>query len=199
MEIHKYNLHVFCTRYNLTEHELFNIEAQLSDNDWWIAGGAVRSLLTNQPITTDVDFFFKNQEAYDRFKEQAQTLNSYTVVADTEHCLTFMAWIDEKKYKIQAIKIDFYDDVAECLDTFDFTICQLAIQGGQLYAAPYTLWDLARRRLVIHKITYGVASVRRLLKYGQQGFKACSGCLQQLLEEIADQPELIQSNVEYVD
>ena len=106
----------------------------------------------------------------------------------------------ETFYKVQAIKIGFYATVEECLDTFDFTICQLAAHKGKLYVGQYTMWDLARKRLALHKLTYGAATVRRLLKYTKRGFTtACSGCIVSILEAVGEYPSVINSDIQYLD
>jgi hypothetical protein len=70
---------------------------------------------------------------------------------------------------------------------------------GKLYAGQYTMWDLGRKRLALHKLTYGAASVWRLLKYSSQGFTACQGCIVSLLRAVGDNPAVINSDVQYVD
>jgi len=60
--------------------------------------------------------------------------------------------------------------------------------------------SLGRRKLAVHKISYPVATMRRLLKYTKQGFTACAGCLQSILKETASSPEAMsQLDIEYVD
>src|SRR5947209_7117045 len=120
--------------------------------------------MLNQPITTDVDFFFKTQEAFDGFVAKFGGDESRRLAATNHHTI-FKVQVGETVYKVQAIKIGFYTTVEECLDSFDFTICQLAVHKGKLYVGIYTMWDLAWKRLALHKLTYGAATVRRLLKY----------------------------------
>ncbi|MNV76271.1 hypothetical protein D3C71_1696100 [compost metagenome] len=93
----------------------------------------------------------------------------------------------------------YYDSAETLLDSFDFTITQLAYDGTDLIFGKYTLWDLTRKRLALHKLTYGVATTRRLIKYTNQGFTACAGVLQSILEAVVANPDVIQSDVKYVD
>jgi hypothetical protein len=197
---HQYDLLQFAERYGLTDHAFFEISKYFGESDeYWIAGGAVRALLLDQPITTVVDFFFNSQEAYEAFVAMFSTNDNHNV-ATTEHHHTFKKEVVEGKwYRIQAIKIGYYDTVEECLDSFDFTICQLGIRQGQLYVGQYTMWDLARKRLALHKLTYGAATVRRLLEYTKQGFTACSGCIASILKVVEENPSVINSEIQYVD
>lgn len=198
MEVVKLKLEDFLTRSNLDGKTLNEaIEIILGNSievGPWIAGGAIRRTLDERPLDSDIDVFFKNKEQMDftithlkheGFKESKKTEHHVELVKD--------------KLKIQCINFMYYDKVEDLLDSFDFTICQFATDGKHLYTTPMALWDLARKRLVINKITFGVATLRRLIKYQKQGYYACSGALTQLLEAIADDPRLIQSDVKYVD
>lgn len=194
---HTYQLFDVATRYALKEHELFRLLDHFAESDdYWIAGGAVRAFMLNEPIKTDVDFFFKSPQAYDQFLTRFAKDLSKT---STPHQSTFNVMVKDRVYKIQAIRIRYYDSIEQCLDSFDFSICQLAAHKGKLYAGQYTLWDLARRRLALHKLTYGAATVGRLLKYTSQGFTACSSCIVSLLRAVGENPSVINSEIQYVD
>jgi hypothetical protein len=196
---HIYSLDHIAQRYDLTKHSLFELLTHFGESDdYWIAGGAARAFMLNQPITTDVDFFFKTQEASDAFVAKFGSDESKRIAA-TEHHTTVNVTVGEKTFKVQAIKIGFYATVEECLDSFDFTICQLGVHNGKLYVGQHTMWDLGRKRLALHKLTYGAATVRRLLKYTRQGFTACQGCIVALLRAVGDDPAVINSDVQYVD
>ncbi len=196
---HIYNLDKLVQRYDLIEHPLLSIMAHFGESDdYWIAGGAARAFMLNQPITTDVDFFFKTQEAFEQFVAKFGNDESKRIAA-TEHHTTFKVTVGETIYKIQAIKIGYYSTIEECLESFDFTICQLAEHKGKLIVGQYSMWDLARKRLALHKLTYGAATVRRLLKYTRQGFTACQGCIVSLLQAVGEDPSVINSDIQYVD
>ena len=192
--IHTYNLLDFATRYGLQDHALFDILCALPGNHW-IAGGALRAFVENKPITTDIDYFFPSDAAYKEFAD-------YLVddkVTETDSVTTFKTVIGGVDYKIQAINLAVYPDIPTCLDSFDFTLCMLGTDGKTLYAGEYTLFDIARKHIVVNKITYAAASVRRLLKYASQGYTACQGCIVQMLDAVADDPAIIQASVAYVD
>ena len=91
---------------------------------------------------------------------------------------------------VQCIRFAFYADADAVINSFDFTICQFAFDGATLTHGEYALWDLGRKRLAVHQITFPVSSMRRVLKYATQGFKACNGCLAALLRATADNPSL---------
>ena len=158
-----------------------------------LAGGAVRALVQGLPVTTDYDLFFSDIDAFNRTAEYFD--GRAELIIETDHHRTYM--YDGKK--VQLIKIAFYTNTEALLDSFDYTICQLALRDGALHLGNYTLYDIGRKRLCVHKITYGVASMRRLLKYASQGFTACSGTYKALLDAAITNPDVVRSDVQYVD
>ena len=168
----------------------------------WVAGGCIRRLLMGaNPVESDIDFFFASE---DQMKEwEADLLTHYAAIK-------VFASASAKTYRvhqpgqqdpltIQAITLGYYEDPSAVIDSFDFTICQFAWDGETLFTGEFSLWDLGRRRLVIHRVTFATATVRRLVKYSGQGFEACKGVAQAILRATADNPDIIRPEVEYVD
>ncbi len=157
----------------------------------WVAGGAIRRTLINAYLDSDVDFFFRDSHTFEEFVRKLESNPKISLLIKNEKNSTYLfKYADkaglEKEIKIQLIFIQYYPTPEELLDSFDFTICQFATDGKTVWMGKYSLWDLGRRRLAVHKITYPVASVRRMMKYGGQGFTICSGCIKELLLQSAD-------------
>lgn len=165
----------------------------------WIAGGALRrTLLGNEP-DSDFDFFFRDAEQLAGFVAQLEA-KGFQKVRETEHHVHYRGVVDGTERDIQCIRFAFYQSAADVIESFDYTICMLAFDGETLTVGDFTLWDLGRRRLAVHKITYPVATMRRILKYTLQGFTACKGCLAAILKATSSSPELLsQLDIEYVD
>lgn len=170
----------------------------LSKEGPWLAGGALRRTLIGMELESDFDFFFRDAKQLAKFKKDLKELGA-NLTSENDHAETFMLKVCGKDRVIQLIKMDFYESPEEVIDSFDFTITQLAYDGTDIYFGPYTLWDLPRKRLALHKLTYGVATMRRLIKYTDQGFTACQGVMRSILEAVVDNPSVIQSEVQYVD
>jgi hypothetical protein len=171
----------------------------LSDTGPWLAGGALRRTLLRQEPDSDFDFFFRDASQLEAFKVGVEA-RGLRHIRSTEHHLHYKGQVDGAgpERDIQLIRFAYYADAAAVVDSFDFTICQIAFDGEHLTLGDYTLWDLARKRLAVHKITYPVSSTRRLLKYATQGFTACNGCLRTLLVATAGNPNL-NMEIAYVD
>ncbi len=171
----------------------------LSESGPWLAGGALRRTLLGQEPESDFDIFFGDAIQLDGYRRSLEK-NGLTLVRETEHHLHFRGKVGESAIErdIQLIRFAFYADAAAVVDSFDYTICQFAYNGETLTVGDYALFDLGRRRLAVHKITFPVSSARRLLKYATQGFTACNGCLNALITATADNPEL-RTDITYVD
>jgi hypothetical protein len=165
----------------------------------WIAGGAVRRTLLGEGVSSsDIDLFFADAEQLAKTASALEGIGA-KLGKKSEHAKEYMAKIGDAEYRLQLISIGFYANAPAVLDSFDFTICQFATDGEVLVAGDYALWDLGRKRLAIHKLTYAVASLRRVLKYTGQGFTACSGMMTDFLEQVAKNPQAINSKVQYID
>ena len=173
----------------------------LSKDGPWIAGGALRRTLLGREPESDFDFFFRDQEQLAAFTAALER-DGFVKVRETTHHVHYRGKVNGAGVDrdIQCIRFAFYANSAAVIDSFDYTICQLAYDGKDLTLGEFTLWDLGRKRLAIHKLTYPVATMRRMLKYAQQGFTACAGCMATILKETASKPEILeQLGVTYVD
>jgi hypothetical protein len=170
-------------------------------NGPWLAGGAVRRTVLGEEPKSDFDFFFRDA---DQLKEFCAGLEQrgFIKVKETTHHIHYKGNIGGSGLPrdIQAIRFAFYPDADAVIDSFDFTICQFAFDGKTLTAGDYALFDLGRKRLAVHKLTFPVSSMRRMLKYTKQGFTACSGAIATILRETAQNPALAAAmGVLYVD
>lgn len=194
------NFEEFCTRSGCDTDAITKVYEALGGGECWMAGGAIRRTLIGQSLDSDFDFFFKSAEALKEWENGIP--GSLKLVRETEHHKHWRGTIagSEMPIDIQAIRFRFYDTAEDVIDSFDYTITMFVLDGDDLVTTPFALWDLGRKKLAIHKITYPVATMRRMLKYTKQGFTACSGCMQSILKETASSPEaMAQLDIEYVD
>lgn len=193
------NFEDFCAR---SDHDIAPLKRVLDalPKGAWIAGGALRRTLLGQALDSDFDFFFRDQASLDAWASALP--DTLTLVRETRHHKHWRGTLpgSELPVDIQAIKFAFYDRAEAVIDSFDYTITMFVLDGENLITTPEALWDLGRRRLAIHKVTYPVATLRRMLKYGKQGFTACAGCMATLFRETARSPQaLSELGIEYVD
>lgn len=189
----------FCARSDHPTDDLMRVLNAIQ-GDAWCAGGAIRRTISGQPLDSDFDFFFRDADRMAKWERRLPT--TLRLVRETEHHKHWRGTIDgsEIPIDVQAIKFRFYDRAEEVIDSFDYTITMFCLDKSDLVTTPLALWDLGRKKLAIHKITYPVATMRRLLKYGKQGYTACGGCLSSILRETAASPEAMgRLDTEYVD
>lgn len=167
----------------------------------WLAGGLLRRALKKQPLDSDVDLFFRSEEQLKGYQLALQAKNAVEI-GNRDTVLTLRVPLNTtetcKAIKVQLIRL-YQPDLASVLDQFDFTICQFGTDGRTLLVGTYTLWDTARGRLALHRLSFGVSTLRRMFKYQQQGFYACPGTCQELLERIAQNPGLINETIVSLD
>lgn len=195
----------------------------LEEHGAWLAGGALRRLILGQKFESDFDFFFGSKESMDEFyafikgdtnfkitKEYCNQNNRTLHVTLTprkdeiaDEALEFeeafaknadMPTRPSYDFIFQLITINYYSTVETLLDSFDYTICQFATDGENLYLGDTTLFDTVRKKLHINRITYSLATIRRLIKYSKQGFVACNGCLNTILNCRINNPDINDSD-----
>ena len=95
---------------------------------------------------------------------------------------------------------EFYRENANALlDSFDFTICQLLSDGQKVLAGNSTLYDISKKKLVVNTITFPVASMKRIVKYGRRGYDICNGEATKFLQTVVDSPNILETRFEYID
>lgn len=177
----------------------------------WLAGGSVRRLIMGLAQDSDFDFFFKDQGQFETFCADMKAKGA-TVSNENDFNITFtlpkvkaQPTGDNEfsragpELKVQAIRIAFHETLEAVLDSFDFSLCQCGWDGDDFAFGQWTLFDLASKKLVPETIRYGTSTLRRIIKYTRQGYTICGGGLANILEQIAANPAIINSEVEYVD
>lgn len=200
MEVTKRNLQEFCDRSGTDSTELLRVWKATKHEGVWIGGGAVRRTLIKKPLDSDFDFFFTSVDTFKSW--EASLPKTITKVRETQHHTEYKGTLEGSDLPVilQAIQFKYYTNAADVLDSFDYTITQFATDGENLWTTPEALWDLGRMRLALHKVTYPVATMRRMLKYSNQGFTACGGCMTQLYTMTIENPDaLAQMDITYVD
>jgi hypothetical protein len=195
----KFILKDFVARKNNHQMEFFEkvISAVGIGNGVYLAGGAIRNLLNDVKNDKDYDFFFASSA--DLTTWETNLLKTGKKVFENTFCNTYKLSVDNQEIKIQAIKHQFYTSLEDLLNSFDYTICMFGYDGSNLICGDYSLWDLSSKSLIVNKITYPVASIRRLIKYSKYGFKVCNGTISTILQNVVNDQKLLNNDIEYLD
>lgn len=158
-----------------------------------LVGGALTSILTKKDIN-DFDIYFKDRDSFvlslmdvrgikdklplDEYPEDVeinqQYLDSYEFhyLCHTEKSVTFRPKYTEAVF--QFIHQNFYNNVEEVFNDFDFTINMVGydFELDELVVHPEAMLHLAQRILVTNSGTkYPLISVLRVNKYQDRGYK----------------------------
>jgi len=158
----------------------------------WLAGGALRDYFMGIPVKTDYDMFFPNEIEY----EKART---YFKAKDCE-----IKWESDNgckiKYKDRTYDLvkKFFADPQTTIEAFDFTVSMFAVDNEKIYYGETTFIDLAKRQLMINKITYPASTMSRAFRYYKKGFSMCLGEMKKLVEAIQDMPKPEQKKEEQI-
>lgn len=159
-----------------------------------IAGGYALSVLQEDNNATDIDFFFTSEEAFtstynlltNKELEETSAYHGYTLKEDLseDQKARYVSFTHPTKPAIQLIKMVWYTDAAHVIDSFDFTISQFAFTNTQFVFNGLSILDLARKRLVLHRMQFPASTLRRIIKYTHKGYYICPGSLVTVCEHI---------------
>jgi hypothetical protein len=169
-----------------------------------VAGGAVRDAYChNGKMPNDIDLFFKEESDFEETLSRFGEDKSKKIISKKENDYNISLEIedeDQVQYKIQLINFVYALTIEELFQEFDFTICQFACDFENLYMGKYAVKDALSKQLVVNTLTYPVSSLRRILKYKDQGYSMCSGAMKDFILKVrnGDFPEE-NLDIEYID
>ncbi len=147
----------------------------------FIAGGAVRRWFSGKEALSDVDVFFPSADIQKKYIEELEK-DDFKQTYATKNALTYY----NGKIQVQCIQIKYYQDVSALLDSFDYTLCQFAWDGKDIYSTPLAMVSVLRNHLGAHEIRpdFAVDSLRRAFKYAKKGFYPCNGTLLKIADSL---------------
>ncbi len=144
----------------------------LQENNAFIAGGAITSIFSNNPIK-DFDVFFRTKEDYMNTMEKVKKISN-DIFCKTHNAVTYKN-LDCTNTTIQFIHLpdSFKPDPKDLFNEFDFTVCcgLYDFQEGRFILHRDFLKHLSQRKLIFnfaHK--YPISSLLRTQKYKDRGF-----------------------------
>ena len=154
----------------------------------WLAGGALRDYFMGVPVTTDYDMFFPNEIEYEKARIYFKTKGCEVKWESENGCK-----IKYKDCTYDLVK-KFFANPQTTIEAFDFTVSMFAVDNEKIYHGETTFIDLAKRQLMINKITYPASSMSRAFRYYKKGFTMCLGEMKKLFEAIQDTPKQPQES-----
>jgi len=128
----------------------------------WLAGGAARKMVQgDDPFNSDLDLYFKSHEVYFRYKELMKE-HGYKKTSSNKGTTK----LSNNIFSLDLIKARWYASPEEVINSFDFTVCQFALdRKGELTCGTHSKADLKNMVLRIHNFSDPISTMRRIAKY----------------------------------
>jgi len=149
----------------------------------WIAGGALRDYFAGVKIKSDYDLFFPNEENFLLAKIYFET-NGGTIKWESENGVKI--YFNNRTYDL--VK-KYFPSPKETIEAFDFTVSMFAVDTENVYHGESSFIDLAKRQLMINKITFPASTLSRAFRYTKKGYGICLGEMKKIIESIQDMPK----------
>lgn len=166
-------------RYN----KIILLELKGADIKCWLAGGALRDYFMGVPIKTDYDVFFPSEIEYEKAKFYFKAKGA-TVKWESDNGMKV-----KYNHKTYDLVKKYFDNPQVTIDAFDFTVSMFAVDSEKVYVGETTFIDLAKRQLMINKITYPASTMSRAFRYYKKGFTMCQGEMRKVVEAIQNMPK----------
>ena len=164
----------------------------------WIAGGAAIELyeIGSLKNARDVDIFFKSRSQFDNYYHKARRieehhLESKEIFAVNQEYEGFNFTIKfRNNLIINGIGFNYGNTPEDVINTFDFTVTQIATDGICFISNPLTIIDIKNKKLsfVNNKTQENRHPIKkieeRIQKYVNKGFKPDKFMLHWMLENI---------------
>jgi len=133
-----------------------------------LAGGAMRALVDTGDTICDYDLFVTDLSVLDPLKKRI-TDSGFNMVFECPEGKLFT--YRNEDVKVQAINNRQYVDIYDLINSFDITACCAAWDGDRVYKNKRFVFDVLNKRINLNKIEYPKATLNRLMKYSQKGYK----------------------------
>lgn len=136
-----------------------------------LAGGSLRSLIDPLEPIQDYDIFFLGENPLSLKEEVENKIKKLggkkTFQCDSDELRSFSL----HGMKIQLIETKKYSSPEELILDFDINACMFALHQGELFFRKQSIKDIKKKHITINKVTYPVATLKRISKYQSKGYK----------------------------
>lgn len=155
------------------------LDLELLSEDVFLAGGALRSLIDGKK-PKDYDLFFTGPDAIPVTRERLEK-HGFELIFE---CPKGELWTYVNgDMKIQLVA-NIFGTPEEIIDHFDFGATLAALDIYTFYYHKAFVRDVKTRKVSLHRLTYPVATLKRLAKYHGYGFNV-NKCLKDIVISIS--------------
>lgn len=134
-----------------------------------LAGGALRALVDTSEEIMDYDLFVLDQGVIPKLKVDLEGLG-YKLVFECPKGQLY-TYKNPEGTKVQIINKRPYKDCEDLITSFDITACCAAYDGNTFYTNDRFVFDNLNKIINLNKVEYPNATLRRIVKYSNKGFK----------------------------
>lgn len=134
-----------------------------------LAGGALRALVDTSEEIMDYDLFVLDQGVIPKLKADLEDIG-YKLVFECPKGQLY-TYKNSEGTKVQIINKRPYRDCEDLIASFDITACCAAYDGNTFYTHDRFVFDNLNKLINLNKVEYPNATLRRIVKYSNKGFK----------------------------
>lgn len=192
----------------------------LINKDVWLAGGSLRTLIDPNDTICDYDLFFREDIRSHSIEDVKWHKHKWNM-SDTREKLNKLGFnctfecpegklytyelikkvpivgkwnsTRDEKIKVQLICEHFYQTPEELLSTFDLTPCLFATDGEYFWTTKLAISDVKKKIARCFKLTYPVATIKRLIKYANKGYNV-NPAIQDVVSNLIEHRDILASD-----
>ena len=134
-----------------------------------LAGGALRALVDDSEEIMDYDLFVLDQSVIPKLKANLEDIG-YKLCFECPKGQLY-TYKNSEGTKVQIINKRPYKDCEDLIASFDITACCAAYDGNAFYTNGRFVFDNLNKLINLNKVEYPNATLRRIVKYSNKGFK----------------------------
>lgn len=154
-----------------------------------LAGGSLRKLVDRNDIIMDYDLFFldtpEKESVKNNLVQGLKNSEEYKKVFECPEGKLF-TFIRKDKVKLQIIDKRSYEDCNDLISSFDITASSACWNGVAFYKDERFVFDVLNKRLNINTVEYPVATLKRLMKYQDKGYKLTNQASKRFVMEVSE-------------
>ena len=140
-----------------------------------LAGGALRALVDPSEEISDYDLFVLEQGIIPKLKSSLEHLE-YNLCFECPKGQLY-TYKNLEGTKVQIINKRAYADCEDMIASFDITACCAAYDGNTFYTNDRFVFDNLNKLINLNKVEYPNATLRRIVKYSNKGFKLSNAAI----------------------
>lgn len=153
----------------------------------YVGGGALRTLIDKTLTINDIDLFFDSRETMDKVWSQLMEYENLktTFICPKRELVSFKGINGEK---IQLIG-KYFAQPEVFVENFDINACRLIMSDTHIWIGKNAITDNKKKLITINKVTYPVATIKRVAKYATYGYRLRGIDSEDLVNKIREIPE----------